>query len=164
MRKIRNPFVGLERYNCFGCSPDNVAGLRLSFYEDGDYLTSVWEPKDHFHGYMNVLHGGIQATLIDEIASWVVYVKLKTSGMTSNLSVRYHKPVFVDKGNLSLRAHVREMRRNLADIEVQLFDEQGNLCTEGIVTYFTFPLDKSRKHLYYPDHNEFFEEDDGERE
>ena len=26
----------MEGYNCFGCSPDNEAGVRMEFYEDGD--------------------------------------------------------------------------------------------------------------------------------
>jgi len=88
MRKISNPFTGLDGYNCFGCSPDNISGLHMTFYEDDEELVSVWDPKDHFHGYLNILHGGIQATLMDEISSWVVYIKLRTAGFTSKLNVR----------------------------------------------------------------------------
>ena len=35
-----------------------------------------------FAGFHDILHGGIQATMMDEIASWVVLVKLDTSGVT----------------------------------------------------------------------------------
>jgi len=64
-------------YQCFGCAPHNHNGLQMSFAEDGEYVVSEWEPKDYFQGYYNVLHGGIQATLMDEIASWLVQIKLK---------------------------------------------------------------------------------------
>ena len=113
MRKIRNPFKGLEGYNCFGCSPDNSSGLQLSFVEEGDELVSVWSPKSYFQGYHNILHGGIQATLMDEIASWVVYVKLDASGFTSTMNVRYLKPVYVTDTMLTLRASIKELRKIL---------------------------------------------------
>lgn len=82
MRKIRNPFIGKEGYNCFGCSPDNPFGLHMEFYEDGDDVVSYWHPHDHFQGWTGVMHGGILATMIDETAGWVVMRKLQTSGMT----------------------------------------------------------------------------------
>jgi len=156
MRKIRNPFQGLEGYNCFGCSPDNSSGLQLAFLEDGDELVAEWIPRSFFEGYHNVLHGGIQATLMDEIASWVVYVKLDASGVTSNMNVRYLKPVSVKDSKLTLRASVKELRRNLADIEVRLFDSNHNLCAQAMITYFTFSKEKSKDRLYSPGHEEFF--------
>ena len=156
MRKIRNPFKGLEGYNCFGCSPDNPSGLKLSFVEEGEELVSVWTPKNFLQGYHNVLHGGIQATLMDEIASWLVYVKLDTSGVTSSMNVRYLKPVYVTDTWLTLRASVKGLRRNLADIEVSLFDSSQNLCAHALITYFTFSKEKSLDRLYAPDHEEFF--------
>ncbi len=157
MRKIRNPFAGREGYNCFGCSPDNALGLQMHFIEDGDEIVSHWEPCEHFHGYENILHGGIQATLMDEIASWVVYVKVRRSGVTSKMNVRYLKPVFVDKGTITLRAGIHAMRRNLADILVKLYNSDNQLCAEAIVTYFTSSPEKTKESSFYPDHNEFFE-------
>jgi uncharacterized protein (TIGR00369 family) len=156
MRKINNPFKGLEGYNCFGCSPDNSSGLQLSFEEENEELVSHWNPKSYFQGYQNVLHGGIQATLMDEIASWVVYIKLKSSGFTANLNVRYLKPVYVTDSQLTLRASVKGMRRNLADIEVRLYDSNQLLCAEALITYFTFSKEKSSGRLYTPDYEEFF--------
>ena len=156
MRKINNPFKGLEGYNCFGCSPDNSSGLQLSFVEENEELVSVWKPKNYFQGYQNILHGGIQATLMDEIASWVVYIKLKSSGFTSNLNVRYLKPVYVTDPQLTLRASVKGMRRNLADIEVRLYDSNQLLCAEALITYFTFSKEKSSGRVYTPDYEEFF--------
>jgi len=41
-----------------------------------------------------MLHDGIQATLLDEIADWVLIVKLGTSGVTKNLNINYVKFVF----------------------------------------------------------------------
>lgn len=156
MKQLSNPFASLEGYNCFGCSPDNPLGLRMKFFEDGEEIVSVWDPENRYQGYNDVLHGGIQATLMDEIASWVVYVKLQTAGFTSRADVRYRKPVFVNRGVLTLRAHCKSMRRNLADIEVKLFDHDNVLCSEGNFTYFTYPVEKAREHMYYPGPSSFY--------
>jgi acyl-coenzyme A thioesterase PaaI-like protein len=158
MRKVHNPFRNLEGYNCFGCSPDNQNGLKMQFQEDGDAIVSTWEPAEYFQGYHKVLHGGIQATLMDEIASWYVYVKLRVSGVTSSMNIRLLKTVYVDHGPLSLRATMIAKRRNLADIGVTLMDADNQICAKGVVTYFTLTPEKSRELLYYPEPEDFFRE------
>jgi uncharacterized protein (TIGR00369 family) len=155
-KKIRNPFAGSQGYNCFGCSPDNPVGLRLQFIDEGEYLTATWTPKDHFQGYHNLLHGGIQSTLMDEIASWFIYVKMKTAGLTSRLEVRYKKPVYTNKGSIKLRARMKAQRRNLVDVEVKLYDSDDQLCAYGVVQYFTFSEKVAREQFHYPDNASFY--------
>ena len=129
----------------------------MEFYEDGDYVISTWEADANFEGFHDVLHGGIQSTMIDEIASWVVYVKVKTAGVTSSLNVKYKKPVILSKGKISLKAELKEMKRNMAIIKVQLFDFDDILCSEGEVHYFTFPEEMARKKLNYPGYEKLFD-------
>lgn len=158
-RRINNPYTSIKGYNCFGCSPDNPYGLRLEFYEEGDEVVSDWQPGAHFQGYGNILHGGIIATAMDEIASWYIFTQLKTAGVTYELKTRYLAPVYTDKGAVQLRARLKEQNKRIADIDVKLFDNEGNLCSEGVVGYFVFPEKWAREKLYYPDFNSFFEED-----
>ena len=40
MKKIINPWEGLDGYMCFGCAPSNPMGLHMEFYEDGDDIVS----------------------------------------------------------------------------------------------------------------------------
>jgi len=131
----------------------------MNFYEDGEYIKCDWQPQERFQGYFNVLHGGILSTLMDEIASWYVFAKLRTAGVTSRLDIRYVKPVYVDKGTITLQASLKETKKRLSDIEVKVFDQEGVLCTEGTVQYFVFPPEYSKKHLYYPDFDSFFGEE-----
>ena len=56
MKKIINPWKDMEGYNCFGCSPDNEAGVRMEFYEDGDEVVSIWKPRPEYQGWLNTLH------------------------------------------------------------------------------------------------------------
>ena len=68
MKKIRNPYAGMEDqgYNCFACCPSNPFGLKMEFYEDGDDIVCIWEPDLNYQSWIGTLHGGIQATLLDE--------------------------------------------------------------------------------------------------
>lgn len=120
-------------------------GLRMEFYEDGDSVVCFWNPQKHYQGWVDTLHGGIQATLIDECASWVVFRKLQTTGVTSNLEVRYRKPIMTTESQITIRAVLREKRRNLAFIHVTIENSKGELCTEGDATYFTFHAEKAHE-------------------
>ena len=159
MRKILNPFSKLEGYNCFGCSTENPVGLQMKFFEEGEEIKSEWSPGVNHQGYHHVLHGGIQATLMDEIASWVVYVKAKRAGVTSKMDLRFLKPVYINHGPVKLSARILGFRKNLADIDVKLIDHNNILCAQALVTYFTFSPEKSKESFYYPEPEAFFEKE-----
>ncbi len=155
MRKIKNPYDGLEGYNCFGCSPKNPCGLKMEFFEDGHEIVCTWNPQDHFCGYGTILHGGIQSSLMDEIASWVVFTRLGTAGFTSSLKVRFLRQVHTDRGPLSLRAVLIKKEKNIANISVRLFDAGGTLCADGEIKYFTLSETLARKKFHYPGHEHY---------
>ncbi len=157
-RPVINPFTSIKEYNCFGCSPSNPCGLHMEFYEEGEEIVSEWQPRKDHQGYGNVLHGGVISALMDEIASWYVFAKLKTAGVTYKLEVRYLSPAYTDKGQIMLRAKLNKNQRRIADIDVQLFDKEGNKCAEGLIGYFIFPEKFAREKLYYPDFDSFFED------
>lgn len=160
-KMLQNPFAKLDGYNCFGCSPDNPAGLQLRFSEEGEYIVARWQPKSHFQGWKDVLHGGIQATLLDEIASWLVFIKLKTSGVTSRMDVKLSKPIYVNQGELTLKARLKEMQRNIAVIETELYNHEMTLCTTAIMHYFTYPTTIAERKLWYPGRSAFNPEESG---
>ena len=58
MKKIINPWKGMEGYNCFGCAPNNEAGVKMEFYEDNDEVISIWRPRPEYQGWIDTLHGG----------------------------------------------------------------------------------------------------------
>ena len=155
---IINPYTYVPGFTCFGCSPDNPNGLQMKFTEDGDYVISHWEPKPHFQGFNNMLHGGIQATLLDEIGFWLVTVKMKTSCVTSKLEIKYKKPVSTLKGNLLLKAIVTETKRNIISVKAELFDGDGELCSYATIEYFTFSEKIAKEKYFYPGAEAFYED------
>lgn len=157
-RRINNPYVNIDGYNCFGCSPKNEHGLQMEFYMEGEEVVSEWEPKPFLSGYGNILHGGIITTLMDEIASWFINTTLKTAGVTYQLQTRFLSPVYTNKGKITIRAKLKEKNRRIADIEVKLYDHENKLCSEGVIGYFVFPEKWAKEKLYYPDFDSFFED------
>lgn len=157
MKKIINPFINKDGYNCFGCSPTNEHGLQMEFYEDNEFLISKWKPKAYLTGYGTVLHGGVQSLIFDEIASWLVYVKAKTAGVTATLNVKYKSPVFTDKGNLLIKAKLIDHNRRFATIHAEMIDAEGKLCSTAEVKYFLFPLEIAKSRFHYPGVDAFFE-------
>lgn len=151
MQKIINPWKDLEAdgYNCFACAPNNPFGLKMEFYEDGDDVVSFWHPHENYQGWLHTLHGGIQATLMDEIGGWVIARKLQTSGMTTNLQVKYRKQVPTGEGVvLEIRARIREQKRSFVVMNVTL-SQDGELYTSAEITYYCFSAEKARNEFYF---------------
>ena len=107
------------------------------------------EPKEHFQGWTDTLHGGIQATLIDETAGWVIARKMQTSGMTTNLNIKYKRPIPTTKGKkLEIRARIREMKRNFALMEATI-QCNGEVCTIAELTFYCFTQEKAREEFHF---------------
>lgn len=155
---MHNAYADLEGYNCFGCSPVNPYGLKCKFTDEGEYVTCHWLPSENYQGFFHVLHGGIQATLIDEIASWAIFSEEKTAGVTTDLQVKYRKPVYTDQGEIRLRAKVTEKMKRLVKAKVELFNAGGELATEAEVTYMIYPEEVARKKLNWPGIEAFYKE------
>ena len=145
MRKIKNPYIGEERngYNCFACAPHNPSGLKMEFFEDGDDIVCFWKPTTNYQGWINTLHGGIQATLIDETSGWLISRKFQTSGMTTNLNIKYRKPIPInDDTVIEIRAKQKEVKRTFVFMNTTI-SINGEVYTEAEVTFFCFSKEKA---------------------
>lgn len=159
MRKIKNIHLNddPEVYQCFGCSPHNESGLQLEFWDDGDELVSYWNPQPLLQSYPEVVHGGIQATLLDEIAGWVVYVKCGTVGLTAEMKVKFKHPLYINQGEITVRAKVTEQNKRLATIDAWLIDSSGKTCAEAELKYFLVSETVARKKYHYPGVEAFYD-------
>lgn len=144
-KHIINPWRDVEGYDCFGCSPDNPIGLRMEFLEEGEEIVCHWHPSSHYQGWVNTMHGGILSTLCDETAGWVVFRKLQTSGVTTQLNVRYKKPVMTTDDTITIRGHIIGQKRNLVTVAVTIEDQHGDTCVTCEATYYTFPPEKAQE-------------------
>ncbi len=161
MKKILNPFADTDdqdHYQCFGCSPFNKSGLQLKFQDCGKYIESTWKTLKKFEGFHNVLHGGIQATLLDETSAWVVFSKCHTSGVTKSLKIDYLSSVFISYDYIILRGRLVKQEDQEAFIECELLSPEGKICAKAEAVFFIFP-EKVAQHKYnYPGKEAFYDE------
>lgn len=149
MKKIINPWEGLEGYMCFGCAPENPTGLHLEFYEDGEDIVAFWEPDGAYQGWLNTLHGGIQSTLMDELAGWVILRKLQTTGMTSQLNVRFMKSISTRDPQLMIRGRIKDRKRNAVFLETEIYNSQKELCSRADVVYFVVSTERAQEEFHF---------------
>lgn len=88
-REIPNYWPG----RCFGCSQTNTQGLKLRFWVSEQGCFTKCTIPDHLCGFDGLVHGGIIATLLDEVAAWTLIACLARLGITREISTRYLKPV-----------------------------------------------------------------------
>jgi len=83
-----DPFAFGAEQQCFGCGPHNHGGLKLRFERDGEEVITHWTPVPPYEGPPGLLHGGIQATLADELAAWAIVGLRGKMGLTSSMQLR----------------------------------------------------------------------------
>ncbi|HJQ82907.1 MAG TPA: PaaI family thioesterase [Candidatus Binatia bacterium] len=88
--------LSLPDNGCFGCSPTRADGLRIAFRRRGDRVVSRHTIPAAYHGPPGTAHGGIVATLFDEICCAAAAAESGWFVVTGELTVRYERPVPVD--------------------------------------------------------------------
>jgi uncharacterized protein (TIGR00369 family) len=77
-----------------------------------------------------MVHGGIIATLLDEVGAWTIISRLARVGITSEISIRYLKPVPTNTELIVEGQIVSHNERN-AVLRTTLLSADGTLLAEG---------------------------------
>jgi uncharacterized protein (TIGR00369 family) len=81
---------------CFICGVQNPVGLKMVIYNDLDnrQIVSTVIVPEHFQGYPGVVHGGIVATMLDEVAGRALLLDGSDDNLmvTVKLEVKYRQP------------------------------------------------------------------------
>jgi len=119
---------------CFCCGADNERGLRLSiaYPEKGSAETSLSIPS-WFTGWRNMTHGGLLATLLDEIMAHAC-VGIAKRAVTAEITVRYQKPVETGQ-RVRAVGKVEETRGRILRTRGWLYDADGAVIAEGTARF-----------------------------
>jgi len=74
--------------NCFGCGPDNAAGLALMLDREDDHLAGEVTIDARHEGAPGIAHGGTIATILDDASGRFMYLTGEPA-VTSRLEVDY---------------------------------------------------------------------------
>ena len=125
-------------HNCFGCSPMNTSGLRMTFYTDKSAVYSKLTVPDHLCGWNNLVHGGVLTTIMDEIMSWATIYLLKRVPMTKSISVEFLKPVYVGN-SLKVEGTVLDKKgKHEALMEGRIYNKDDACCARAAGTFAVF--------------------------
>jgi len=152
--KIANPFVDNDGYNCFACAPHNPIGLRLTFERRDNELHARWQPSSLYQGYSGIVHGGIQATLLDEVGSWAIYVFCGVAAVTHTIAVEYRSPLPLTAPFITAVASVARKDARIVEIAAALVAEE-KAHTEATIRYRVLPKRMAERMYGFPDAERF---------
>lgn len=131
--KLDRPTDRLNGNHCFVCGPDNPKGLHLEFYRlDDETVTAELEPPPEWTGWDQLMHGGLQCVLLDEITAWALTgLRNRQYFLTTGLEVRYRRPVRV-KQKLTLVGRILEETSRGSRIQGQILNAAGDVLSEAV--------------------------------
>jgi uncharacterized protein (TIGR00369 family) len=99
---------------CFGCGGANDAGMKLTFEQDNGKRRIVgrFVLGERYQGGGGMAHGGIIATLLDEVMGKVCRFR-EVRAVTAELNVEYLKPVNVENEIIVEGWETEQKGRNL---------------------------------------------------
>ncbi len=129
--------------SCFACGLENPFGLGLTFYELGpDRLESHYTVSEHFEGYPGVVHGGIVASMLDEMVSRAAMIgQANRFMMTAKLEIRYRKPVPTGAA-LHLQAQLTRLVERMATATAKIRLPDGTVAAEAEAVLVPMPGDR----------------------
>ncbi|MGH7720161.1 MAG: PaaI family thioesterase [Gemmatimonadaceae bacterium] len=141
---------------CWGCGPQNVSGLQIKSYWDGDESVCIYVPQPHhMAGPPNVLNGGIIASLIDcHCVCTAIAAAYRSEGRelgrapliwyaTGSLHVSYVRPTPIT-APVELRARIVERSGRKTRLTCTLASG-GEECARAEVTAVRVPAEWSER-------------------
>ena len=78
---------------CFCCGAKNPIGLKLQFESTPDgRMYTLWTPRKEHQGFKDIVHGGLVATVLDEVMVRLLYIR-GIQAVTAGMETRLRAPV-----------------------------------------------------------------------
>ncbi len=133
-----------EPHNCFACGALNANGLHLELHVDGERCWTDVSIPDQFQGWDEIAHGGIVATILDEVMAWSLYDR-DNWGLTARMSVDFKRPVPLGR-SIHAEGWVTEVRRRLITTEGRIVDlDTGQVLATAEATYVAAPEERKQE-------------------
>ncbi|MEP0367978.1 MAG: PaaI family thioesterase [Cyclobacteriaceae bacterium] len=133
---------------CFGCGK-NHEGLNIKSYWEGEEAVCRWDSEEKYHGWANLLNGGVLATLVDCHCMGTAMAhayKIENRDLdsdpvyryaTGTLTVKYLKPTPNDK-TVELRARIAEVKNRKTVLKCEVFSEGVQTAEADVVAIRVF--------------------------
>lgn len=129
---------------CFACGKENRHGLRLQLFADQHVVRGTFRPRDFLCGFPGIVHGGILASVVDEVMWWAASWKRAASCVTVEMNVKYLKPASSDL-EYELTAKVIKEKKRIVEVEGEVRDKRGQIYSAAWGKYLIFADGKNRE-------------------
>jgi acyl-coenzyme A thioesterase PaaI-like protein len=126
---------------CFACGDLNSHGLRLRLHAAGPTCWTEITLTPDFQGWEGITHGGIVATILDEVMAWSL-ASADAWGFTARMSIEYRKPTPIGRP-IRAEGRITDRRRRVMETAATLVDaESGDVLATATGTYVAAPADR----------------------
>ena len=138
---VGNRRLLMRPHGCFACGELNVSGLHLQLHATSGRCWAEPVLDERFMGWDGIAHGGIVATILDEVMAWAL-VDEDSWGVTARMAVDFRRPVPIGR-RLRAEGRVVDRRRRLIHTEGRLIDpETGDVYATAKGTYVDAPAER----------------------
>lgn len=107
----------------------------MRFHTDGRVVTAKFRPCDRHIGFKGVVHGGLTATVLDEIMVWACVVATQKFAFCAELNVRYLGPLTPDVEVLIASELVANRKGRVFEAKATIHDATGKSLAEATGKY-----------------------------
>ena len=124
----------MQAHNCFGCGMNNIHGLQLKFTKADNLVSAQFNTKKLYEGFPNILHGGIQSTILDEAMNWVFFIE-DIFVFTTKIELKFRSSIKIGE---KIRIEAKEIKRNKRKYIAQgrIISESGQIATESYGEFY----------------------------
>jgi uncharacterized protein (TIGR00369 family) len=120
-------------HHCFACGTTNPIGMGLDIEFGPGTARTRWTVGADYVGWSDKVHGGIIATLLDEVMAWAPS-SFDSWAVTAEMTVRYRSAASPGE-ELVAEGRVVERRRRIFEVRGEVRAVDGRLVAEGMGRY-----------------------------
>jgi uncharacterized protein (TIGR00369 family) len=121
--------------SCFVCGEANHRGLNLRSSSDGHTVTANFAFGPEHVGFKQTVHGGLTATVLDEVMTWACAVGAGRFAYCAELSVRYLQPIRPGQKLVASAELVSNRRGRIFGASGEMRDESGAVLAKATGKY-----------------------------
>lgn len=128
---------------CLVCGRENPRGLKLDAFVHpvtGE-VSARYRPSREHIGFDNVIHGGLLATLVDELMTWAATWAGKRFCVCGEMTIRLRKPAGPGRV-LRVTSVVTNARARLIETSATITDADGETIATATGKYVPMPAEQ----------------------
>lgn len=143
-----------ERYyipttrGCFACGTENQCGMQLQVYRWNRDMHFYCDTslKSHMRGMSKTAHGGIVATLLDEVVGITAAQSSDKKCVTVELIVKFKKPVFIES-LVRIEGWVDDIGEKIVRASGRIINPDGEELATVSGKFFALDMEKAQAFL-----------------